>query len=260
MIEHSPLRGQQILVTRPVPQATPLCNAFERVGATVTVLPTIQIGPPTDLSYLVEAVRKLSSYDWVVVSSVNGVQGLAKILEAEGCWGMFSKARIAAVGSVTADAVLALGCAECLVPEVFRGEALADAILEATPQEEHSGMRILIVQAEIARQVLFERLSQAGALVDVAPAYSTMINWSVQDPLLDFIEVGAPDWLTFTAASTVNAFVELVGPQTGGALVAAISPVTASAVVEVGLPVHSIAVEHPARGLGEALIQAGAVS
>ena len=121
-------------------------------------------------------------------------------------------------------------------------------------------MRILIVQAEIARQVLFERLSQAGALVDVAPAYSTMINWSVQDTPLHFIEVGAPDWLTFTAASTVNAFVELVGPQTGGALVAAISPVTASAVVEVGLPVHSIAVEHTSTGLVEALIQAVSVS
>ena len=121
-------------------------------------------------------------------------------------------------------------------------------------------MRVLIAQAEIARRVVFERLSQAGALVDVAPAYSTMINWSIRDKLLDFIEMRAPDWLTFTAASTVNAFVELVGPQTGGALVAAISPVTASAVVEAGLPVHSIAVEHTSTGLVEALIQAVSVS
>ena len=255
VIDHSPLGGQRVLVTRPVPQAIPLRDALERVGATVTVLPTIQIGPPTDSSRLVEAVRRLAAYDWVVVSSVNGVRGLAETLEAEGCWEAFFETRVAAVGAVTADAVRALGCAECLVPEVFRGEALADAILEATPQEEHAGMRVLIAQAEVARRVLFERLSQAGAVVDVAPAYATMINWSVQDTLLELMEIGAPDWLTFTAASTVNAFVELVGPQTGGASVAAISPVTASAVVEVGLPVHAVAAEHTARGLVQALVR-----
>ena len=260
MIQHSPLGGQQVLVTRPVPQATPLCNALERVGATVTVLPTIQIGPPTDSSRLVEAVRRLAVYDWVVVSSVNGVQGLAETLEAEGCWEAFFEARIAAVGAVTADAVRALGCAECLVPEVFRGEALADAILETTPQEKHSGMRVLIAQAEVARRALSQRLSEAGAVVDVAPAYSTTINWSIRDTLLDLMENGPPDWLTFTAASTVNAFVELVGPQTGGASVAAISPVTASAVVEGGLPVHAVAVEHTSTGLVEALIRSASVS
>ena len=74
-----------------------------------------------------------------------------------------------------------------------------------------------------------------------------------RDRLLEVVESGMVDWLTFTAGSTVRGFVELVGPQTGGASVAAISPITAAAITGAGLPVHAVAETHTSAGLVQAI-------
>lgn len=256
MIASPPLTGQRVLVTRPVRQAERFRIALEAVGADVTVVPTIRVGPPSDTRRLGRAARTLETYDWVVVTSVNAVERLASALEAVGAADGLRRRGVAAIGPATGEAVRALGCPECLVPTVYRGEALAESIIAATPADRRAGVRILIAQAETARAVLRNRLIEAGAVVDVAPAYSVEVNWAAQEKLLEFIEWGKGDWLTFTAASAVRAFVELAGAQTGGASVAAISPVTAAAVAELGLPIHAVASDHSAPGLVDALIEA----
>ncbi len=230
--------------------------ALETAGARVTVVPTIRIGPPSDPECLASAAGALETYDWVVVTSVNAVERLASALEAVGDTEGLRSRRVAAIGPATAEAVRALGCPECLMPRVYRGEALAECIIATTSADRRAGTRILIAQAETARDALREGLIQAGAVVDVAPAYSVEVNWAAQETLLEFIEWGMGDWLTFTAASAVRAFVELAGAQTGGASVAAISPVTAAAIAEVGLPIHAVASDHCTPGLVDALIQA----
>ena len=251
------LAGQHVLVTRPPGQARRLRVQLEATGATVTTASTIRLAPPADPRTLARAALRLPEYDWVVLTSVNAVDRLAGALHA-GDRDMDSRPyRMAAVGPSTADAARrALGTTECLVPRVYRGEALADSIVAANRREERSGMRVLLVQAEGARPVLRERLLAAGAEVDVAPAYAVEVNWPIRDALLEFIELGRGDWLTFTASSAARAFVKLVGPQTGGGLVAAISPVTAATLTELGLPVHVVAATHSMPGLVDALIRA----
>ena len=253
----APLADQHVLVTRPPGQARPLRLRLEAAGARVTTASTIRLVPPTDPQPLSRAAERLPGYDWVVVTSVNAVDRLAGALHAEGRDAAPRTCRLAAVGPSTAEAARrALGAAECLVPPVYRGEALADSIVAAARREERSGMRVLLVQAEEARPVLRERLLAAGAEVDVAPAYAVDVNWPVRDALLEFIELGRGDWLTFTASSAARAFVALVGPQTGGGLVAAISPVTAATLMDLGLPVHLVAATHSMPGLVDALIRA----
>ncbi|WP_419935028.1 uroporphyrinogen-III synthase [Candidatus Palauibacter sp.] len=253
-----PLAGQHVLVTRPPGQARPLRDRLEAMGATVTTASTIRLVPPTDPRGLPRAAKRLAAYDWVVFTSVNAVERLAEALRAEGRADALRACRLAAVGPSTAEAARAHGAADCLVPPVYRGEALADSIVAATAPGERAGARVLLVQAEGARPVLRERLVAAGAEVEVAPAYAVDVNWPVRADLLEFIELGRGDWLTFTASSAARAFVQLVGPQTGGALVAAISPVTAATLSELGLPVHVVAATHSMPGLVDALTRAAA--
>lgn len=252
-----PLAGQHVLVTRPAGQAEGFRTLLEAAGATVTTAPTIRLIPPSDPGALERTVARLAEYDWVVLTSVNAVHRLGEAApEADSI--ALAAGRFAAVGPATADALRALGVAECLVPPVYRGEALADEIVAATGPGSLSAARVLLVQAERARPVLRERLVAAGARVDVAPAYAVEVNRDVRDVLREFIELGRGDWLTFTASSAARAFVQLVGAQTGGALVAAISPVTASTLSRLGLPVHVVAATHSMPGLVDALVASAA--
>jgi len=250
------LVGQTVLVTRPEARTATLTAALVDAGAHVRILPTIRIVPPSDPEPLATAASGIADYDWVVVSSVNAVERLVVATEAAGTSGALRRQRVAAIGPATAEALRLAGCPSPLTPEIFRGEALADAILAATSAGEVEGLRILVARAENARAVLPERLQNAGARVEIAPAYRTVVNAEARTPLLELVEFGELDWLTFTASSTVRAFVELAGAQTGGASVVAISPVTAATIVEVGLPVHAVATEHSVAGLVDALAEA----
>ena len=250
-----PLAGQHVLVTRPAGQAEGFRTLLEAAGATVTTAPTIRLIPPSDPAALRRATARLAEYDWIVLTSVNAVHRLG---EAAPEAGALATGRFATVGPATADALRALGVAECLVPPIHRGEALADEIIVATDPDRLSDVRILLVQAERARPVLRERLVAPGARVDVAPAYDVEVNPDVRDALRAFIERGRGDWLTFTASSAARAFVQLVGAQTGGAIVASISPVTASTLSELGLPVHVVAATHSMPGLVDALVASAA--
>jgi len=253
-----PLAGQHVLVTRPAGQAEGLRALMEAAGATVTTAPTIRLIPPSDPGALRRTAARLAEYDWVVVTSVNAVHRLGEAAREADSMCAPAAGQFAAVGPATADALRAIGVAECLVPPVYRGEALADEIVAATGPANLSTARILLVQAERARPVLRERLVASGARVDVAPAYAVEVNPKVRDALREFIELGRGDWLTFTASSAARAFVQLVGAQTGGALVAAISPVTASTLSRLGLPVHVVAATHSMPGLVDALVAAAA--
>lgn len=251
-----PLAGQHVLITRPPGQNRPLRARLEAAGAAVTTASTIRLVPPTDPLALPRATERLAAYDWVVVTSVNAVDRLAEALRAAGRPKALRTCRLAAVGPSTAAAARSNGATDCLVPTVYRGEALADGIVAATRPEARRGVRVLLVQAEGARPVLRDRLRAAGAEVEVAPAYAVEANRGVRTRLLEFIELGRGDWLTFTASSAARAFARLVGPQTGGARVAAISPVTAATLAELGLPVHVVAETHSMPGLVEALVRA----
>ncbi len=253
-----PLAGQHVLVTRPAEQAEGFRTFLEAAGATVTTAPTIRLIPPSDAGALRRASARLAEYDWIVLTSVNAVHRLGEAASKADSMGALAAGRFATVGPATAGALRALGVAECLVPPVYRGEALAEEIAAATGPGSLSETRILLVQAERGRPVLRERLVASGARVDVAPAYDVEVNGDVRDALREFIELGRGDWLTFTASSAARAFVQLVGAQTGGALVAAISPVTASTLSGLGLPVHVVAATHSLPGLVDALVASAA--
>lgn len=249
-----PLEGSHVLVTRPAGQAGGLGRRLERHGARVTALPTIRIVDPPDGGPLDRAAAGLESYDWVILTSVNGVERLAAALERLGRgMGPLARVRIGVIGPATGRAVRALGAAPIVMPDSFRGERLAEAVIAAA--EDVSGARILLARAREARPALPDRLRAAGASVDVVAAYETRVNRDIEPDLTRLLDEGAFDWITFTASSTVRAYAELAGIRTGGARIAAIGPITARTVRDLGLPVDAVADTYTTGGLVEALVR-----
>ena len=245
--ETRPLFGRTVVVTRAREQASTLAHRLEELGSTVIELPSIAIEPlPLDRA-------NLAGFAWVVFTSVNGVDGFfARALHAHdldaralaGC-------RIAAIGPGTAESLHRHGVRADLIPE----RSVAESLLEAFPPA-LTGERVLIARAEIARDVLPEGLERLGYDVEILPVYRT-VTASPDQGDLAALRAGQVDAITFTSASTVDNFCDLVGelPATMPAVVS-IGPVTSDAVRARHLGVDAEADPHTIDGLVAAVLAA----
>lgn len=251
-----PLRGLTVVVTRPRHQAPAFSERLRALGARVVEAPAVEIRSPRDRGPLLRAAGAVSEYDWIVFTSANGVRAFADALgETGGGPALPERLRTAAIGPGTASALAErLGAeADVVPPGSYRAEALADAILEAVGSA--GGIRVLLPRAADARPVLRERLREAGAEVDEVAAYRSVPAVG-EGSLSARVRSGEVDWLTFTASSTVAAFVDAVGPDVRPARVAVIGPVTAGTAHALDLPVDAVADEYTIDGLLEALVEA----
>lgn len=259
---YAPLRGLRVLVTRSRHQAEALSRRLDALGAEPREAPTIRIVDPPDRTPLLEAAGRLDVYDWVILTSVNGVAKLAAALREVGTEEEeLGRCRLAAIGPATGEALTALARAPDVVPESYRAEALVAALLaegDAGSDRPLGGLRILLARAAEARPVLPDGLRRAGARVDEVAAYVTRPDEAGLARIRRLVGEGSLDWVTFTASSTVRQYVGAVGRRTGGARVAAIGPITASTARDLGLPVDAVAEEYTIAGLVDALGAAAA--
>lgn len=252
-----PLRGLTVVVTRPPHQAPAFSARLRAHGARVIEAPAVEIRPPRDRTPLLRAARTVSEYDWIVFTSVNGVRAFADALvEVGGDPGVPPGLRTAAIGPATAAEIAdRLGAdADVVPPDSYRAEALAEAILRTAG--EIRGLRLLLPRARAARPVLRERLREAGAEVNEVAAYRSVPADPGGSSLSERIRAGEVDWVTFTASSTVEAFVEAVGNELRPARVAVIGPVTAGTARALGVPVDAVADEYTIDGLLDAILGA----
>ena len=166
--ETRPLWGRTVVVTRSREQASRLVELLSAAGARCLEVPTIEIGPPDDLTPLDAALENISRYDWIVFTSANGVASFMARLFGQGKdVRALGRAKIAAIGPATAQALRAYGLAADVVPRTFQAEGLLEALTPyITP-----GTRILLARAQAAREALPQGLARLGAQVDVAPVY-----------------------------------------------------------------------------------------
>lgn len=236
----SPLRGRRIVVTRPRAQAGSLVDGLAELGAEVLSLPTIRITSPSDPGLLAGACDVIDRYDWIVFTSMNGVERFMRVLRESGKDPeALKEVAIAAVGPATAEVLAKHGLRVNAVPEEHVGEAVAEAMRSAG---EIRGRRVLLPRAEEARDALPALLTAAGAHVDDVPAYRTVTDRSCEAEIRRAFADGTIDMVVFTSGSTVRAFMEMAGDLLRGARIASIGPITSGVVAELG---HEVAVEAP---------------
>jgi uroporphyrinogen III methyltransferase/synthase len=251
--EQRPLLGRRIVVTRAAEQAAELVARLERLGAEAIAAPTIELEDVTPSAALDAALAALESFEWIVFTSAHGVAVFfSRLYESGADVRRLGHARLAAIGSATANALADWGLRVDLVPSTFRGEALADALAPYV-----SGRRVLLPRAEGAREVLAQMLVQAGADVVDAPTYRARPVTGLPDRIHGLLALDALDAITFTSPSTVRGFHALLkegARSTGGARIACIGPVTAEAARALGWRVDVEAREYTTEGLERALI------
>jgi uroporphyrinogen III methyltransferase/synthase len=261
--DRRPLFGKRVLVTRPAGQAGATSELLRRHGADPIELPAIALFPPPDPARVAAAVRELDRFDVVAFTSENGVLALFHELDAqEKDARAFGRARLAAIGSGTAQALRARGVRADIVPTSFVGEALADAILADAPIAARlaagEGARVLVPRALVAREVLGERLTARGCTVDIVPVYETRpASVERRDELVGRLENRGVDIVMLTSSSTADSLCDLLGDRAAellsGVVVASIGPITSAAAVKRGLTVAVTATVSTTPGLVHAL-------
>ncbi len=272
----------RVLVGRARHQASALSSELRNLGAQVLEIPFIEIRQPRSYQPLDSALRNLGEYDWLILTSVNGVEAMwqrmeklkfphAALREGHG----FSRAvkakqsdpasaaevrrlRIAAIGPATKKAVEQRGVKVDVVPKEYVAESVVRSLRRRV-----KGKRVLLVRAKVARDVIPRELGRAGAHVDVVEAYETVVPQSSRACLRAALKNPRrrPHVVTFTSSSTVRNFVTLLGgsrvhPRLDGILTASIGPVTSSTLRELGLGVDIEAKEFTIPGLVDAITRA----
>ena len=197
--EARPLFGRRVVVTRPAAQAGSLVAALREAGAEAVAAPAIAIGDPADGgAALRAAARRVGTYDWLVLTSANGVRRFfAEVPDARVLGGV----RVAAIGPGTAAALAEHRVVADLVPPRY----VAESLLEAMPAPPAGGGRVLLARAAVAREVLPDGLRASGWHADVVEAYRTGPAELRPDQLA---AARAADVITFTSSSTVEAWLD----------------------------------------------------
>ncbi len=252
-----PLSGVRVLVGRARHQASALSSELRKLGGTVLEIPFIEIHKPRNFKPLDSALTNLDDYDWLILTSVNGVEAmwkrLAKLRLPKSA---FKHLNIAAIGPATKRAIEERGIEVDVVPKEYVAESVVRSLRLRV-----KGKRVLLVRAKVARDVIPRELRKAGAHVDVVEAYETIVPKSSRPRLRSLLgnPRRTPHVITFTSSSTVRNFAALLGPRTtklDGIRLASIGPVTSSTLRELGLRVDIEAREFTIPGLVGAILRA----
>ena len=256
--EAKPLAGWRILVSRAKKQAGALSDGLRAVGAQVLEIPFIEIRAPRSYKALSESLKLISEYEWLILTSVNGVEAFFERMHRLNISKRsLAHLKIAAIGPATRAAIEREG----LKVEVTPKEYVAESIVESLAGKVR-GKRVLLCRAKIARDLIPRELRRAGAYVDVVEAYETVIPQSSRVKLRAVLRDPAkrPHAITFTSSSTVKNYVSLLAIRSGksklvsGVLNASIGPVTSETLRQYELTVDVQAAEYTVPGLIAALI------
>ncbi len=251
--ERAPLFGKKIVVTRARAQASDLAEGLAALGATVFEFPTIRIDFTRDEKFAA-AIYQLAAghFDWVVLTSVNGVDALFAELARQSHDARSFKAKAAAIGSATAGALMKRGIVADLIPPEYVAESIVESLQKLGAI---AGQKFLLARADIARSELPEGLKKLGGQVTEVEAYKTILETEGQEDALAALDSSQIDAVTFTSASTARNFAAILGPDrlkkilSGQTKFFSIGPITSKAMSDSGIPISAEAKVHDIPGL-----------
>ena len=248
------LHGKRVLITRPRSQAEEFANALQASGATPVNFPVIEIGPVSDTTALDRALQKLACYEWLILTSVNGVEAAWDRFVALGINAIPPGVRVASIGPKTAAALEARGAKPDFVPPEYVAEAILPGLGDLR------GCWCLLPRADLARPDLADAIEAAGGVAHEIAAYRTL----PAKPDLSGLQAlrAGVDIVTFTSSSTVRNFKALIveagldpNHLPGNPIIACIGPITAATARQEGFDVSIVAQEYTTEGLLQALIE-----
>lgn len=204
---HTPLLHQTILVTRAAGQSSQFSQLLRQAGATALELPALQILPPSSWALLDQAIVQLDQFDWLMLTSTNGVEAFCTRLAAQGRdITALDSLKIAVVGQKTAACLQMQGRAPDFIPPDF----VADSLVEQFPVEV-AGLRLLFPRVETGgREQLVKDLTRQGAAVTEVPAYQSGCATRMPPEIMAALQQDQINIITFASSKTVACFNRLL--------------------------------------------------
>ncbi len=251
-----PLAGKTILVTRSVGQSSQFSDRLREAGANVIEMPTLEIVPPASWYALDQAIAHLLGFDWLILTSTNGVDYFFERLEAQklDARALFG-VKIAVVGEKTAASLKQQG----LKPDFIPPDFVADSLVANFP-ESLQGKKVLFPRVETGgREILVKELTAKGAEVVEVAAYQSRCPEGIPPAALEALQRQAVDIITFASSKTVQNFCHLLelngGANLDSVCIASIGPQTSKTCVSLLGRVDVEAEEYTMDGLFQSLVK-----
>ena len=257
--ERKPLFGHRVLVTREHPGDL---EKLEELGAEIIEFPTIKIVPPVNWDELDRGIDSIETYDWLIFTSLNAVKYFfARFFERDRDIRDLKGLKVCSIGSKTGSFIRKFGIKTDLIPEKFNAEGLIDSFSKEAGMNSPKllkGVRFLMPRAEVAREVLPEKIRELGGEIDVVIAYRAVKSELLGKRLRRFLKEGKISVATFTSAATFNNFISIIDNNVDeflkGVAIAVIGPVTARAVEKAGFSVDIMPEEATVEALASEII------
>lgn len=228
--EDRKLGTKQILVTRPANRASKMAEKLREQGAHVILLPAVETKPKEDTSEFVRNIEELikcRKETWIGFTSPSGVDiffellaacriDLRKLLRAD------SSLKFAVIGSATEKALAHYGIYADLVPKQFYGKDMGDELVRQIKKENNGKLdeahraeeaAVYLFRAQKGGNELTKALKEAEIAYKDVGIYDTVFvtdsPW--RNRIIQALEDGRIDCVTFTSVSTVESFVEQMG-------------------------------------------------
>lgn len=253
---HLPLTGKTILVTRSVGQSSQFSDRLQQQGATIIEMPALEIVPPASWEALDNAIAHLSDFNWLILTSTNGVDYFFERLQTQGFDARaLANVKIAVVGEKTAQSLKQ----HCLEPDFIPPDFVADSLVEHFP-ELLQGKKVLFPRVETGgREVLVKELSAKGAEVMEVAAYQSQCPSAIAPAALNALQHQVVDIITFASSKTVQCFYQLLEAHGGANLdevcIASIGPQTSKTCVSLLGRVDVEAEEYTMEGLFKSILK-----
>jgi uroporphyrinogen III methyltransferase/synthase len=202
-----PLRQQTILVTRAADQSSQFTDLLQQRGATVLEMPALVISDPSDWQPLDRAIAQIETFDWLILTSSNGVDYFCRrLMELQKDSRHLAHLKIAVVGKKTAASL----ASKCLQPDFIPPDFIADSLVANFP-ESLAGKKILFPRVESGgREILVQEMTAQGAIVIEAPAYQSGCPQNINPEVLEALQNHRVNILTFASSKTVKNFWRLI--------------------------------------------------
>ncbi|KAA6456180.1 uroporphyrinogen-III synthase [Acidobacteria bacterium AB60] len=242
------LAGRRILVTRAIESAGNLSESLRALGAEPVEVPLLGFSLPEDPSYLLECLRRLRSYDWLIFTSATAVRMFFHAAQLHRISLTDIPGRIAAVGPATARQVVNEGWKVDFIPEKY----VAENLVAGFP-EEVKGKRLLLARSALARDVIPSAFRAAGAVVDAPEAYRNVLPENAPEALKQALAKPL-NAATFTSSSSVTHLAEAANKANipfplAGVPAISIGPITTQTLQENNWPPAAEAHPHDIPGL-----------
>ena len=204
--EQRPLLGLRIGIPRPAGQAEAVAEQVRQLGGEAVVMPLLEIHPPHDWSAVDAALTRLTSFDWLVFTSVNGVEAfMGRLWDRGGDTRWLGGLQLAAIGPATAGALEQFHLRADVIPQEFRAEGLASALLPLV-----AGKKVLWAGADRGREVLTDSLATAGATLEKIVCYRSCDSTTLPSEAEALLQAGELHWIALSSPAMARRLAEIL--------------------------------------------------